>query len=845
MAFLGAAGAESAVVVAFDQEAVPVWRGPPQLFGQEQVTRLRERGAMGASDLSLALTRAGEVLAGSGSKRVIVVTDGMATAGVREVDDLRGRVAGLRQKGVVRLDVLTTSSAVDAGTLEALSTADLEDGGSRIELRDETDLSGLALATVGPIDVAVPGSKWVWPRRVQGLLPGDSFLVYADLPEAATLEVRLSGGAKRVVRPRVSQAPRPLLERAWVGARIRRLERQSTEGEPDLREAFRQQAMKLSIEHRVLSPWTALLVLETEGDYRRYAIPRTALEDIMTVSADGVAVRQGRADFVLPTGSPAHAQRATEESRGSRSVARVSSTPTPAPMAAPMPAPMTGRKPSPRLVAALSRSARVTIAPGSESFDGGGVAESEPDEAEEKAPARRLRAKQARTLGKLRIGAGKSVGSCKKADIARIVRRRAHAIRACYERRLGVDPHLAGKLVVRWTVGANGRVSQASVASSSLGDSAVGSCVLRVVRRMAFQKPRDGVCTVQWPFVFQATTPGGPPSPSTPGAISLGARELSRIHAQAEASPALTGPIAAIQRDIDAGRLEQALAAARKWRDEAPTDVVSNVALGRALFALERHGAAARAWGSIVDLHPSRADMRRYAGNLLEQAGAAYRPLAIDAYRAAVEQRPDHPAGHHMLGIALALEGDHDEAMKALERGLGESHRTPNFPGVRNILQDALAVVARDAVARDPSLADELSKRLRAGGIGLPSGEWIQLVMTWETDANDVDLHVFDNRTDHAYHSTPQLRSGGALLADVTRGYGPESFAIGGPSAFPYHLWVNYYSRGAMGYGAGRVKVLRTAADGRLTAEDRPYLIMTDTAWVDLGQVGATRSAGP
>ncbi len=114
--------------------------------------------------------------------------------------------------------------------------------------------------------------------------------------------------------------------------------------------------------------------------------------------------------------------------------------------------------------------------------------------------------KRARKVGKIRIGAGRSTGFCKKGDIARVVRRRANSIRACYEQRLQVNPGLRGKITARWTIALNGRVSSATIASNSLGDGAVTSCILRVLRRMSFNKPEGGVCIVQWPFVFN---PGG------------------------------------------------------------------------------------------------------------------------------------------------------------------------------------------------------------------------------------------------------------------------------------------------------------------------------------------------
>ena len=113
--------------------------------------------------------------------------------------------------------------------------------------------------------------------------------------------------------------------------------------------------------------------------------------------------------------------------------------------------------------------------------------------------------KGTKRVGKIKVGSGSTQGFCKKGQISSVVRRRAGAIRACYEKRLQVKPKLSGKITVRWTITMEGKVSNASSASDSLGDSEVKNCILRVLRRMRFQKPEGGICVVQWPFVFNSS----------------------------------------------------------------------------------------------------------------------------------------------------------------------------------------------------------------------------------------------------------------------------------------------------------------------------------------------------
>ncbi len=112
--------------------------------------------------------------------------------------------------------------------------------------------------------------------------------------------------------------------------------------------------------------------------------------------------------------------------------------------------------------------------------------------------------KKAKRVGAISVGSGATQGFCKKGNIQSVVKRRAGAIRACYEPRLQVNPKLSGKLTVRWTIGVDGAVTGVSATGDTLGDSATTNCVLRVLRRMRFDKPEGGICVVQWPFVFSS-----------------------------------------------------------------------------------------------------------------------------------------------------------------------------------------------------------------------------------------------------------------------------------------------------------------------------------------------------
>jgi tetratricopeptide (TPR) repeat protein len=277
---------------------------------------------------------------------------------------------------------------------------------------------------------------------------------------------------------------------------------------------------------------------------------------------------------------------------------------------------------------------------------------------------------------------------------------------------------------------------------------------------------------------------------------------------------------------------------ARAWRATDAGDVLALIALGEVAEKRGQAERAARAYGSIIDLFPGRADLRRFAGERLERLGDAGLPMAIDTYKKAREQRPDHPASHRLLAFALVRAGDLDAAFTVIKEGAARSYPDGRFRGVDRILKEDVGLIAAAMIKKDPKRGDSIKKQVDEAGTTVPTERSLRFVLNWETDANDVDFHILDAKGGHAFYSAPHLMSGGDLYADVTTGYGPECFTIPGkPAAFPYTLQAHYYSRGPMGYGMGKLEIIEHDGQGGLKFEERAFVIMVDQAFVDLGKV--------
>ena len=301
-------------VAAFDQEVAPTYEGTAGGFGEAELQRLAARRPLGASDLDRALGWLARHLDGNNARyrRVLLVTDGEATAGNVETRALKAAVHALGAKGVERLDALAVGGLRDDAVLRELVRGNLPHDGQRLD--GAAPLAEIArrltLACRSGLKVGIEGAEWIWPETLDGVQAGDQALVYADLP--ADRPLRLTVDGRPLATAELAATERPLLERAWASARIERLVHlrdAALPGDEDLRKALSLQIVEVSVKHRVLSPLTAMLVLESEWDYQRFGLDQKSLADILTVGPGGLEVLARsrsavRPDFDRP-GSPA------------------------------------------------------------------------------------------------------------------------------------------------------------------------------------------------------------------------------------------------------------------------------------------------------------------------------------------------------------------------------------------------------------------------------------------------------------------------------------------------------------------------------------------------------------
>lgn len=930
-------GGTQVTIACFDQDVVQTYEGKASGFDAAARKAIVDRDALGASDMESALAWAATKAKATKAKRVIVIGDGVATAGETDAQALKVKVEDLRAAGVERMDAVAVGGIRDDAFLRTVVRGVLDKDGVVLDakLGGEAIARRLSEATTSGLPVTVEGATWSWPEKLDGLQAGDEVMVFAQVDASRPVKVKVG---TQEITPDLRTAERPLVERAWAQAKINALLEAPKEGAA----ATKAEIVRLSTRHRVVSPHTAMLVLETDADYTRFNIDRTAKLDILTVKDGRVAVAQSPRDWrekleearreeaekqartqkaEKPKDTPRNKGWFGGDDKAAESAATPAATATaaaPPPVAAPSPAPAAMASGAPAADLRRERATDEEAAPGGPSGgttadgdslglrgggEGGGGrgngiglgaigggsapaaerrtagrAEARPSPepslgdplaqglsgaptpaaprqpalnatppteaprptrprpgpghgfaAQDPSPATATTTTVSAT-GQVNAGTVTVDAHLSQGDAQRGLRGAIPALRACYATGLTSDRSLHGRLEVRLTVEPLGSVSGVTVSQSPARS--LDACFSAALKSLRFPAPADGVAHVTGTFDL----------------VPLGGTESEPIangHRPSNAPRAVPyeGRFKTVMEHIASGAKDAAIAEAKDWHTNTPGDVMALVALGESYEANGDIATAARAYGSILELFSFRADSRRFAGERLERlADARALALAVDTYKKAVEQRPDHPASHRLYAFALLKKGDHEKAFEAMKKGASRSYPAGRFAGVDRILKEDLGLVAAAWSAAQPARAAEISQKLREAGGTAENGPSLRFVLNWETDANDVDFHIYDGKGGHAYYGQRTLGSGGELYADVTTGYGPECFTIRNPKGArsePYTLQAHYYSRGPMGYGMGKLQVIDHDGKGHLSFEERPFVVMVDRGFVDLGTVAS------
>ena len=127
---------------------------------------------------------------------------------------------------------------------------------------------------------------------------------------------------------------------------------------------------------------------------------------------------------------------------------------------------------------------------------------------------------------------------------------------------------------------------------------------------------------------------------------------------------------------------------------------------------------------------------------------------------------------------------------------------------------NAIEIVAPAADGQSPPARAQMHLYAKVPRVDL------QILLFWDTDKTDVDLHVTEPSGEVInYTHTVSAKTGGRLDRDDTDGYGPEVYSVGSAPSGTYTINAHYF--GDRGSGQTTATVMAVAREG--TDEERRW----------------------
>jgi tetratricopeptide (TPR) repeat protein len=193
------------------------------------------------------------------------------------------------------------------------------------------------------------------------------------------------------------------------------------------------------------------------------------------------------------------------------------------------------------------------------------------------------------------------------------------------------------------------------------------------------------------------------------------------------------------------------------------------------------HDIGVRVLSNLAEMKLEEASLLRVLAWRLQQAGELDRAIVV--LRKVQKLRPEEPQSYRDLALALAEHGQAAEAMELLVKVvMGEWQRFEEIELIA--LEELNALIARTGSPAPASLDPRLVRNLDVD---------VRIVMSWDADATDVDLHVVEPSGEEASYNHNRTTIGGLVSRDFTQGYGPEEYMVRRAMPGPFKIFAHYY----------------------------------------------------
>ncbi len=205
---------------------------------------------------------------------------------------------------------------------------------------------------------------------------------------------------------------------------------------------------------------------------------------------------------------------------------------------------------------------------------------------------------------------------------------------------------------------------------------------------------------------------------------------------------------------------------------------------------------------NIAELELENPALLRVLAHRLAQLDAY--DLSAQLFAEALRLRPEEPQSYRDLALVLArradarkadpaardaVRADYARALELLGKViLGKFERFAEIELIALVEYNNILPRAKAAGA----VFEPIDARLIAN-IELD----VRIVMTWDADLTDMDLHVVEPSQEEAYYSHNRTTIGGRVSRDFTQGYGPEVYELRRAMTGSYKVFTNFFGSSA------------------------------------------------
>ncbi len=773
-------------VACYDNEVTPIFKGLAKDYGAVQSQELLHHGALGATNLQAALRWAAKR-----PGRLLLIGDGIATTEGRAFDPLNKVLGG---KSLDRMDALSFATAKNLSLLEELVRASAQRPGVLLSARHSAAQWARQIGEAAPVEIAidVAGASWVWPKSVRPTRAGEAVTAFAKFEEAGaarleSIRVDRGAGLKDLMLP-VVDGSEPLVQRQWAEVQLQNLLRLQREEKTEVRQALIED---LSHRFRILTAETSFLMLESASDYQRFGIDQNDSGAVLMVDATGlreVGKRRVAQDWQLRTlvEKPFRQPGAVAAKQvGSGSIeGKVRDK-------------LTGERLVGVTIVASSVNRRnnynaISDERGSFAFG---------DLPSGHYSLLLIYGDVKMNYSDIRVQPGAVAKIFAKLDLSQLG---------------GEAVMIRGRALIDTTKTTQGTVIGRDFTESLPIPGRTFEEALSVAA--GAQNDGEGISFSGSTSMENSYVVDGINTHKQVTSVKRPRKDSHNIRAFRK-----------IRGQLANGSLSSALGSSLRWYARSPSNLLAVTALGESLQAAGHYKLAARAFASILDLYPSRADMHRLAAGYLSPLGNIAAGLREHALRFAHDARPDHVHGVRLLAMELAMSGNEEKAIALLLATLDKpADRLRRLEQIRKLMRYEIGIIAAAWLAREPAKAERLKRILEPSGILVPMRSERYAVLSWESDVARLDLQVTRGGGDSVSGTKTTI---GAI------GYGPEAFIVEDEDETMIGISVEFAEQAMTGYAFAQLQVITLDSRGKLRVDVRPFVALEAKERVALGSL--------